>query len=335
MEPTFSQANGRGRLYKGDCLEVLAELEPASIDLVLTDPPFGTMSNRRSRGKNDYQYKDTWNWTDECEDYLKHAEQHAPTIYHVIQMASFTSKRMAAYLVFIAKRLQAIARVMRPTASIYLQCDDKASHYLRVLMDTVFGASNYKNTIVWHYQKFHGGSSTAFARNHDDILFYAWPGAEFNRQRTQRKSTRPYTVHTGRLLIFDPANTPQDIIDRLEALTGRPAKFVTEPGPAVDDVWTWRYQNELNSLSSGTKERTGYPTQKPLTLVRRMISVSSSKDSVVLDPFAGSGTTLRAAQMLGRQWIGIDSNTQAIDVCHQRLTKPWQQPLLDEWMLGE
>lgn len=316
-------------------MDVLAQLEPASVDLVLTDPPFGTMANRRTRGNDKYEYKDTWHWTNACSDYLTRMEAHSPAIYHAIQAASFASKRMAAYLVFIAKCLTAIKRVMRPTASIYIQCDGKASHYLRALMDAVFGVSNYKNTIVWHYQKFSGGSAKAFARNHDDILFYAWRGAEFNRQRTQRKCTRPYSKRVGRLIIFDPDNTPQDVIDKMEARTGKPAKIVLHPGPALDDVWTWRYQSEINALAAGAKERTGYPTQKPLSLARRMISVSSGKGDVVLDPFAGSGTTLRAAQTLGRDWIGIDSNAQAIDVCRQRLANPWQQPLLDEWMIGE
>ncbi len=201
-----------------------------------------------------------------------------------------------AYIVMMAPRLVELRRVMAPTASIYLHCDPTSSHYLKVLMDSIFGAGNFRREIVWRSGWISGFKARAanWARNHDVILYYVKDretGFTFNKELAYKPHPPGYERRGGGANIR---------------------------GVAIDDVWdeTAMYSPWIKSFS---KEKLGYRTQKPLALMERIVSVSSNPGDLVLDPFAGGGTTLAAAQKLERRWIGIDSSYVAVDLIRNRM----------------
>ena len=196
---------------------------------------------------------------------------------------------MSAYLANMSARLAELRRVMKPTASIYLHCDPTADAYLRVLMDAVFGAGNFQNEIVWAYGL--GGSSRRkFSRKHDVILFFSKSGEwHFDKPPVPATSARMSGMEKG-----------------------------------MTDVWS-----DIPSLNNMARERVGYPTQKPLALLERIVSASSKPGDVVLDPFCGCGTAMMAAEKLGRQWIGIDIAYRAVGVLRERAAREAEALLPD------
>ena len=198
----------------------------------------------------------------------------------------------------MAVRLLEIRRVLKDTGSIYFHCDPNASHYLKTVMDAVFGRSNFRNEIVWHYRRW-TGKANRFQRLHDIILFYS-KTADYNFNTL-------YTAYTEESL-----KRKQNYHTRTKGnevyITTRNKKGVRE-----NDVWT------ISILNSQSKERTGYPTQKPLALLDRIIKASSTLGDVVLDPFCGCATTCIAAERLNRQWIGVDLSPKAVELVKHRL----------------
>jgi DNA modification methylase len=207
---------------------------------------------------------------------------------------------VTAYLVMMTPRLLEIYRVLKNTGSLYLHCDPTASHYLKVILDRIFGARNFRNEIAWSY-KGGGRSRKHYARKHDTILFYTksdkWV---FNYEdilveRTNRtyftdESRRRYWLKYGKRY------------------------YLKHDGKVPEDWWA-----DIDPLHGPYKERLGYPTQKPLALLERIIKASSNEGDTVLDPFCGCGTTLVAAQTLNRQWIGIDIAEDAVEITKKRL----------------
>ena len=254
-------------LYFGDCLNVMREMESVSVDLVYLDPPFCT-------GRDFGSFSDKWKDGEVSDNPLT-------------QVALEThGKPMAAYLSFMKPRMLELHRVLKDTGSIYLHCDPTASHYLKMAMDAIFGYRNFVNEIVWCY-KTGGASKTQFSKKHDILLFYSKSGKfVFNTQA--EKSYMGFGYSTGnknvRLFIDEKAK-----------------KFGPHTLVNAKDWW------EVSMIATSNKtERVGYPTQKPLALLDRIIKASSNEGDVVLDPFCGSGTTLVAAEKLKRKWIGID-----------------------------
>ncbi|MCY4575729.1 MAG: site-specific DNA-methyltransferase [Chloroflexi bacterium] len=272
-------------LHLGDNLAILRELTDESVNLIATDPPFNKGREVRAdsdRAAGDATFSDRWSWKDDVDpEWRTLLSDICPAALSVIESARLSyGEDMAAYLCFMAVRLVEMRRVLSKDGSIYVHCDPTSSHYLKQLMDVVFGIGNFRNEIVWAYGL--GGSSRrTFSRKHDVILFYTKSNRYmFNKPQTPAKSQR---------------------------LKGQ-MKGET-------DVW------DIASLNNMAKERTGYPTQKPLALYERIIEASTNPDDLVLDPFCGSGTTLVAAQRLGRSWIGIDSNASAVETARGRLAR--------------
>lgn len=237
-------------------------------------------------------------------DLLRHRES---ALYEVIR-AAFTahSPGMAAYVGMMAQRLQEMERLLKPSGSIYLHCDPTASHYLKVLMDAIFGHQNFNNEIVWWYKRYTAKSSR-FQREHDILLFYGKNQATFNVIR------EPYGERSGK----KDSHYKQDSSGkwhRWQKRAGKePYKIYLSEGRRAGDVWA------ISHINASAKERLGYPTQKPLDLLHRIIQASSNLGDVIFDPFCGCATTCIAAEILGRQWIGIDIASKAVELVESRL----------------
>ena len=280
------------RLYGGDCLKILPTLEAKSVDLIYLDPPFNSNADYAT-------FTDSWDWQAPIHEPIYEALLAHKTISKTAEglMAILGRCGMLAYLLFMAERLLAMQRVLKKTGSIYLHCDPTASHYLKIVMDSIFGADNFCNEIIWHYTG--GGRSKAyFSRKHDVIFWYsngAKPRFNIDAVRVPYKETSGYAK------------------GGIKAKSGK--HYAPHPkGTPIDDVW------DIPMVNPMAKERFGYPTQKPLTLLERIITASSDEGDVVLDPFCGSGTTLIAAEELKRNWLGIDVSPLAIDMTLKRLT---------------
>ena len=359
-------------LYYGDNLAVLREHMPdESVDLVYLDPPFNSNASynvlfkERTGEESPAQIKaftDTWEWTQEAErTYEQDIIVNAATPMAVKEMISafrqfIGNNAMMAYLVMMAPRLVELQRVLKPTGSIYLHCDPTASHYLKILMDTVFGKQNFKNEVVWRRYGSHndvGQGSRHFGRVHDLLLYYVkdresrWNQVFVPLSESYVASTyRLSDPDTGRRFTTTPLTGPggaekgnpvyewnghtrawrynketMESLDREERLhysgTGYPRqKLYLDESKGVLVQDMWA---DINPLAGAHKERLGYPTQKPEALLERIIQASSNEGDVVLDPFCGCGTAVAAAEKLGRRWIGIDVTHLAVALMKNRL----------------
>ncbi|MCE5255016.1 MAG: restriction endonuclease [Actinomycetia bacterium] len=361
-------------LYYGDNLDVLRRhIKDESIDLVYLDPPFNSNAtynvlfaeqNGTRAAAQIKAFEDTWRWDQQA------AREYEETVEHGGQVAKaliafrtlLGESNMMAYLAMMAPRLVELRRVLRPTGSIYLHCDPTASHYLKVLMDAVFGPDNFGSEIIWKRQSAHSDARYQFPDVSDSILFFA---------RSRRRSFRPqFTRHDpdyvakfyrfddndGRgpyrlgdiaspnprpLMMYDWLGFPcpakgwryqKETMQRLHDegriyyprrpdgsldTSRRPAlkRYLTEQrGSIVTNIWT-----DIPPLHSAAAERLGYPTQKPVALLERIIQASSNPGDTVLDPFCGCGTTIIAAEKLKRSWIGIDITHLAITLIKNRI----------------
>jgi len=289
-------------IWTGDNLPILRGMNAACVDLIYLDPPFnsnrtyGAPIGSKAAGAS---FKDAWTLDDV--DLCWHGElaERNPAVYTVIEAArQCHGKGMQSYLIFMAVRLLEMHRVLKPTGSIYLHCDPTASHYLKLLMDGIFGKDHFRNEIVWSYGT--GGlSKSNFARKHDILLYYS-DGSVFNVQTekayTKSKSRKPGLVNygAGKAIFYEDDNGVYNEV-------------------SMRDVW------EIPYLNSQAKERLGYPTQKPLALLDRIIKASSKPGNLVLDPFCGCATSLVAADRLGRQWAGIDLSPLATKLVKERI----------------
>lgn len=270
------------QLYVGDCVSILATFPRECVDLVYLDPPFFTQHTQtlRSKSLQVYQFEDTW-------DSIKE------------------------YIAFLRERVLAIQRVMKPHATLFLHCDRHASHYIRVMLDEVFGYDRFVSEIIWTYRRW-SHSTHALLPSHQTIFMYA--------------NGNDYTFNDIFLPYSEATNLDQILQKRERDLNGKTVYLHNEQGEVVlngekkgvplSDTWDIPY------LNPKAKERTGYPTQKPLLLLERIIQLASREGDVVLDPFCGSGTTCVAAQLLQRKYIGIDLSPDAIELTHQRLQHP-------------
>ena len=294
-------------LFTGDNLYILNGMNSECVDLIYLDPPFNSKRmykapvGSRAAGA---EFKDMWTWQDVDTATLERLVIDHPALVDYIQtIGEVHSKAMMSYITYMAQRIIQCRRVLKPTGSIYLHCDPTASHYLKLVLDNIFGRGNFRNEIVWSYRRW-SGKTKAYQKMHDIILFYAkqdkrhiwnWP------MEAKAKGTPTYK--------------------RWNEWDEEKQKLVTKSDPTVEvsetsmrDVW------EIPRLQANSAERTGYPTQKPLALLERIVKASSNEGDIVLDPFCGCATAMVWAQQHRRKWIGIDIAEPAADILVQRLT---------------
>jgi len=317
-------------LIHADCMTALSCMPDESVDLVYLDPPFNSNADYKAAAGSKAEgaeFKDRWSAADVDKVWAAQlSEMHGPLAAFITAAGGLHSSGMMAYLLTMTQVLFELRRVLASTGSIYLHCNQSASHYLKGVMDGVFGKANYRNDIVWSYRKMSTGIK-GFQRNHDVILFYAKGGGfTFNRQHDafgEGSGTRHryaekigYNLNRKRKMatVWDwdkfNAAVKAGAIKNADELSV--AEF-SGKGPNASAVW------DMPILSPTANERTGYPTQKPLALLHRVIKASSNEGDVVLDPYCGSGTACVAAAQLDRKWIGIDKSANAVKTARVRL----------------
>ena len=357
-------------LYYGDNLEILRNHIPdESIDLIYLDPPFNSNrsynvlfreSGGAGSGAQIEAFEDTWQWGQVAqrayEEVVTGPHQRVARMLQAM-VEGLGHNDVTAYLNMMAVRLIELRRVLKPTGSIYLHCDPSASHYLKVVLDSIFGPANFRNEIVWKRTTAHS-SAKRYAPIHDVLLYYSksdqvtWNGPRTDYEQEYLDKYYRFNDGDGRLYWRDNlcAAGPRKgrsglpwrgidptakgmhwkfTIDRLDELDSEGRiywpKGGTMPqykryrdelkGKASPDIW-----DDINRINPVGNERLGYPTQKPLALLERIVNASSNEGDVLLDPFCGCGTAVHAAQKLGRRWIGIDITYLAINLIERRMT---------------
>ena len=320
-------------LYFGDCLEVMREdIADESVDLIYLDPPFNSkrIHNASIGGAQWVAFDDTWPWHDAVDDFRDISDdvELAGTMEGL--RCILGEGPTLGYLSYMTNRLRECRRVLKPTGSIYLHCDPTMSHYIKVVMDRIFGHANFRNEIVWCY-KSRPQPKNHFGRKHDILLFYSKSQQYvFNYKHVMRPladATKAKYKHMddqgnrfrlqGRGIVGSPIRSAKDVPLHWEK--DRPDLVVRDylnqyKGVVLEDFWV-----DIGLINQAAKERLGYPTQKPVALLDRIIRASSNAGDIVLDPFCGCGTTVHAAQILGRRWIGIDVCINACKVTEKRL----------------
>lgn len=220
---------------------------------------------------------------------------------------SFSDKWPSAleYAQYMHERLEELQRVLKPTGTIYLHCDPTSSYALRLVLNRTFGAENFRNEVVWRYRRW-PTKANRFQRMHDVLLVYGRSETVTFHELHGYEALAPSTLKTW--------GTKRQNSTSVGGKTKKGSSDVESLGPPLSDVW------EIGILAPMSKERTGYPTQKPEKLLERVVLASSNPGDVVLDPFCGSGTTLAVAQRLGRVPIGIDQNPHAVEIARRRIT---------------
>ena len=346
-------------IFEGDNLHILRGLDSETIDLIYLDPPFN--SNRTYEAPIGSEaagaaFKDAWTLSDLDNAWHGELAEHEPALYSAISAAEFShSKGMKAYLIMMGIRMLEMRRVLKPKGSIYLHCDPTASHYLKMVMDAVFGKESFRNEVTWER---HTGNNNAkrYAQVSDILLYYAGRGATWNQSYgplsgNELKSYKRSDPDGRRWKSADltaPGSNPNRMftwrgrtpttrgwaysMEELEnlwergliltndegipLLRGRKSYLEDAKGVPLKSIWT-----DINRVGNTSEERTGFPTQKPLSLLKRIIEASSNLGDIVLDPFCGCATTCVAAEGLQRQWIGIDLSPKAVELVKMRLER--------------
>lgn len=370
------------QLFYGDNLDVLRRhIADESVDLVYLDPPFNSnasynalfaASHGRLAASQIKAFDDTWSWDENAARLyeelleLQAGEKVSSCLQAMREMLGECD--MLAYLVMMAPRLVELRRILKSNGSVYLHCDPTASHYLKAVMDSVYGATNFRNEIIWRRSHPKGLAFTRFASNHDVIFCYAkergketWnpvyvphnPEEVFKQYGSVDEDGRRYQLTS----LLNPNPDRPNLTYELHGVTRtwrwtqsrmkaedekgrivvpkggkgipRYKRYLDEQeGIPVDDVWT-------DIPVAKGDERLGYPTQKPLALLRRIIEASSNKEDTILDPFCGCGTAVHAAQELGRNWVGIDVTHLATSEIKARLHRAFPKEKLIYKTTGE
>ena len=347
-------------IWTGDNLDILRGLNSASIDLIYLDPPFNSNRNYAApvgSAAAGAAFKDTWTLSDLDVAWMGLIADEQPAMYQVLLAAGLThGKGMQSYLCMMAVRLLEMRRVLKDTGSIYLHCDPTASHYLKLLMDSIYGQTNFRNEVDWERTLPKGLMTRRFPTSHDLLIAYQRSDAStwnadaiflpYDEDKLDEKTRAQYSR-------MDPDGRRYQLTSLLNPNKDRPN--LTYDFMGVTRVWRWTRERMENALECGLivqtapgraprykryldeqrgrplsdvwtdippasgNETIGYPTQKPLALLKRIIMASSKEGDVVLDPFCGCATACVAADELGRRWIGIDISPKAVELVNMRL----------------
>ena len=377
-EPNFVNRT----LWTGDNLDIMRGLNAGSVNLIYLDPPFN--SNKQYAAPIGSKaagaaFKDTWTLDDLDVAWMGLIADEQPALAYILDAAGRAhSKGMQSYLTMMAVRLMEMRRLLAPDGSIYLHCDPTASHYLKLLMDTIFGQDVCRNEITWVRTNTHNDSRYSFPNVADVMLFYAMPGATFQPLYSPHSpdyvrkfyrfddhdgrgpyqldnmaspNPRPNMMYEWRGFPCPPKgwryqeSTMQELHDKglihyptnsdgMPDFGKRPRRkrYLNEQkGAVIGNVWS-----DIQPLGAHATERVGYPTQKPLSLLERIIQASSNEGDWILDPFCGCATACVAAEKLGRQWVGIDLSPVAYSLVQERLAREVlvgseQTPRLTGW----
>ena len=268
------------KIYLGNCIERLTEIDSNSVDLVYFDPPFFTQKKHSLVTRDDskkYEFSDSWNSLDD-------------------------------YLELIESCLKECNRILKDTGSVFLHCDKIGSHYIRVSLDKVFGMKNFRSEIIWCYKRW-SNSKKGLLNSHQNIYFYSKSkNFKFNQFYTDYASTTNLDQ-----ILQDRQKTFNGKSVYKTDKNGNVVLGKEKKGVPLSDTW------EIPYLNPKAKERVGYPTQKPVLLLNQIIKIVTDKGDLVVDPFCGSGTTCVAAKSMNRNFIGIDASKDAVDLANQRL----------------
>ncbi len=326
------------RLYFGDCLDVMREDIPnESVDLIYLDPPFNSkrLYNAFIGGAQWVAFNDTWRWHEAIDDFDDVAGDVnlAGTMDGLQKILGEGSN--LAYLSYMANRLRECCRVLKPTGSIYLHCDPTMSHYLKVVMDGLFSGRHFRNEIIWCYN-IGGKSKKDFGKKHDVIFRYSKSDSyifdyqSISLPMTAHKQDKMGRNYGGKMGI-DGAG--REYVEKQGTRDSQGNykyyRYYLDEGKIPEDWWI-----DINTIQPSAKERMGYPTQKPLALLDRIIKASCPPGGVVMDPFCGCGTAIHAAQALDRRWIGIDVCVNACKVIETRLRSHFDSIWADVQFIG-
>ena len=306
MEPNWKNQT----IWTRDNLDVMRGMNSESVDLIYLDPPFNSNANYAAPIGSEAAgaaFKDTWGLDDvnlAWHGLIKHEH---PGLYDLLN----TTRRihgdsMMSYLIYMAIRIMEMRRILNPTGSIYLHCDPTASHYLKLLMDSVFGSKNLRNEIVWCYTGPGSPNMRQFNRKHDTIFWYS--------------ISDEWCFNADKVRIRHHQKTKVNFKEGLRGSGFVADSYDLSEGGKVPESW-WP-QEKGNGLAIAARQKgqyVGYPTQKPRALLERIIKASSKEGYVVLDPFCGCATACIAASMLSRQWVGIDISPKAADLIKSRM----------------
>lgn len=286
-------------IFCRDNLDVLRGINSECIDLIYLDPPFNknkVFTAPLGSSAEGAAFKDIFSEEDVKDEWVKTIEQDDPKLHSLLAgIKSFSTKYNYCYCVYMAIRLIEMGRVLKKTGSVYLHCDQTMAHYLKLVLDCIFGEENFRNEVIWYYKNASRGKKK-FANAHDIVFWFSKSNKYlFNRD---------------------------DILQEFES--GMTKWRYTRGGQAGKDIPKGKTPDDvlvMPSLNAMSKERTGYPTQKPLELLKRIVRASSNKGDMVLDPFCGCATTCIAAEAEQRQWVGIDVSYKAYELVKMRLKK--------------
>ncbi len=309
-------------LYYGDCLDWMRQWPDQSVDLIYLDPPFNSnadynMLYSSAAGAAQYRaFNDTWYWDEGAAERYEvyQGAPGRPARSAVMGMAQiFGRSGMLAYLTYMAERLEQMHRLLRPTGSIYLHCDPTASHGLKLLMDSIFGSRSFRNEIVWCYTGPGSPGQRQFSRKHDTIFWYS-------------KSDH-WCFNADAVRVRHHTKTKANFKDGLRGSGFVADTYDLDSGGKIPESW-WAQQkgNGLAIAARQKRQYLGYPTQKPVALLERIIRASSNPGDLVLDPFCGCGTAIEAAHRLNRRWIGVDISSFAIDLIRRERMKGMKIP---------
>lgn len=335
-------------LFYGDNLDVLRSkhIKDETVDLCYIDPPFNSKRNYNqiynNIGSEDaaqaQAFTDTWKWDSQANAGFEeiraneHGRFQAQTVDLIIGLEPVLKKgSLLAYLISITMRVTEVRRVLKPNGTFLLHCDPTASHYLKLVLDSIFCSQggDFKNEILWCYS--HGGKSKKhFGRKHDVIFFYTKSNEHTFNGDAVRIEMKSGKQSFGGRLETDPEGRKYRLVYGTKNAHGETKyyKYYLDEGKVPEDWWI-----DINSIQATSAERLGYPTQKPLALLERLIKACSNEGDTVLDAYCGCGTTIDAAQKLKRKWIGIDITYQSIAVVLQRLEDTYGKALAESIVL--